>query len=319
MKKKIFIPIIVLIGVIAVIFLTRKQESLRVGLVYIAEAEAIDLARKGLVEQLDSLGLDVEIEYANAFGEPRNINSIVNSFKQKKYQAILALTTPCAQVAQQQIREQPIIFVGVSDPIGAGLVKTIDHGYQNVIGTMSNDPVFVNLKLAKNIFSEIKKVGVIYSANEANSQSIIKSLEDSIVHNQMSVSLVKKAVNQTSDIFPISNSLINEVDALFLINDNTISSASELIINIANTSNKPVFSCDIESVKKGALFTYGINYKDEGIASANILYEILVNKKQPEQIPVYVNDKYYLYVNNALFSKYGIQRDVIKETFVEID
>ncbi|GHT03017.1 ABC transporter substrate-binding protein [Bacteroidia bacterium] len=317
-NKKILIPILAIIIVAGFVIFTRKSNEHKVGLVYIADAEAIDLAKQGLVEELANIGLDVEIEYANAFGEPKNINSIVNSFKQKKYEAILALTTPCAQIAQQQIKEQPIIFVGVSDPIGAGLVKGLDKGFENVTGTMSKDPVYINIKFAKTIFPNIQKIGIIYSANEANSQSIIKMLEDSLLANQSQITLVKKAINQTADVYPVASSLIKEVDAVFLINDNTISSSSELIISLTTGAKKPIFSCDIESVKKGALFTYGLNYKDEGIAAADILKEILVNKKQPSEIPVFVNSKYYLYINKGLFERYSINKEIIKEEYIKV-
>jgi len=107
LNKKILIPILAIIVVAVFVIFTHKSNEHKIGLVYIADAEAIDLAK----------------------------HSIVNSFKQKKYEAILALTTPCAQIAQQQIKEQPIIFVGVSGPIGAGLVKELYRGFENVTET----------------------------------------------------------------------------------------------------------------------------------------------------------------------------------------
>jgi len=85
---------------------------------------------------------------------------------------------------------------------------------------MSKDPVYINIKFAKTIFPDIQRIGVIYSANETNSQSIIKMLEDSLLVNQSQITLVKKAINQTADIYPVASSLIKEVDAIFLINDN---------------------------------------------------------------------------------------------------
>jgi len=72
-------------------------------------------------------------------------------------------------------------------------------------------------------------------------------------------------------------------------------------------------------VKKGALFTYGLNYKDEGIAAADILKEILVDKRQPSEIPVFVNSKYYLYINRGLFEKYSINKESIKEEYIEVE
>lgn len=287
--------------VILLIFWFTNNQKNEIGLVYIAKAPAIDLAIDGMNSRLDELGLHLQIEYANAFGESKNINTIVNSFKQKNYKIIIALTTPCAQIAKQYIKEKPLIFVGVSDPVGAGLIPNLRSGYENITGTMSLDPIFENVKFAKKIFPNIKNIGIIYSTSESNSISILNNLEDSLKISKLNVELIKQPITQTSEIYKAAENITNKVDIVFLINDNMVSSGSETLISIAEKKGIPVFASDIESVKKGALFTYGLNYRDEGVAVANILFEIIEKNVAPNNIPIFINKKYYLYINKRIF------------------
>lgn len=315
MKRIIYIIGAVLIIILLVILFSPEKQKNEIGLVYIAKAPAIDLAIEGMNERLKELGLNLQIEYANAFGEPKNINTIVNSFKQKNYKVIMALTTPCAQIAKQHIEDRPIIFVGVSDPVGAGLVPNLTTGNKNITGTMSMDPIFENVKFAKQIFPTIKKIGIIYSTSESNSISILNNLSDSIESSNLDLQLIKQPITQTSEIYKASESISNQVDVIFLINDNMVFSGSETIISIAAKNKIPVFASDIESVKKGALFTFGLNYKDEGIASADILYEIIHDKKSPSEIPIFINKKYYLHINKKLF-QYNVDSTLFKSATI---
>lgn len=105
----------------------RGQEdgkAYKVGLVYLLRHPSIDEGIDGFKSQIDSLevlyGRHLDVTYANAFGEAKNINGIINSFLQNNCSAIVALTTPCAQIAHRMVNDRPVIFVGVTDPIGAG-------------------------------------------------------------------------------------------------------------------------------------------------------------------------------------------------------
>ena len=313
-KAPIIIAVIIIISLLILILFYKKQKA-EIGLVFIAKSPPVDLAIEGMNSRLIELGLNLKIEYADAFGEPKNINTIINSFKQKDYKIVLALTTPCAQVAKQNISDKPIIFVGVTDPVGAELVPNLSKGYKNITGTMSQDPIYENVKFAKLIFPKIKRIGIIYSTSESNSTSILKNLEDSLKNSTLQLQLIKQPINQTSEIYKAAENVSHNVDIIFLINDNMVFSGSETVIASAEKVHIPVFACDIESVKKGALFTFGLNYKDEGVAAADILYELIINKKSPNEIPIFINKKYYLYVNRKIYD-YNIDSTLFKSAIM---
>jgi putative tryptophan/tyrosine transport system substrate-binding protein len=293
---------------------TPENRSFKVGLVFLLQHPAIDQGIDGFKTELQRIeaetGAKFEVTYSNAFGEPKNVNGIIASFQQHNVDAIVALTTPCAQIAKKMVTDKPVIFVGISDPIGAGLVKSLDSGLDNVTGTTSQDPNFETLELAKRLFPSMKKVGIVYTSSEANSVSILNNLDERIKSKNLDVQIVRKPISTTTEILPAARVLLSEVDAMFLINDNAVVSSVDLLVRESTKSTKPIFASDVDSVKKGALFTYGLNYKDEGTASADILKAILMDKTSPSQVPVYVNNQYYLYVNNQLF-KYPIDTSLV--------
>jgi putative ABC transport system substrate-binding protein len=314
----ILVAILAGLGIVAYLFINKpkpESKTFKVGLVYLLQHPAIDQGIDGFKTELQKIetetGAKFDVTYSNAFGEPKNVNGIIASFKQLNCDIIIALTTPCAQIAKQFVTDKPIIFVGISDPIGAGLVKSLESGLANVTGTTSKDPNFETLELATKLFPSMKKVGIVYTSSEANSISILNSLEEKIKSKNLNIQIIRKSITTTTEILPATKALLLEVDAMFLINDNTIISSVDLLIKESKNSNKPIFASDIESVNKGALFTYGLNYKDEGKASAVILKEILIDKKTPSQIPIYVNSKYYLFANKELL-KYPIDTTLIR-------
>ena len=291
-------------------FLRKEKINVKVGVVYLMEHPSITEGLDGLKCQLDSIenktDSKFDVTYQNAFGEMINIEKIVKSFKDNNVDIILALTTPCAKVAQNQFKDKPIIFVGVTDPIADKLVDNLNFGKGNITGTTSKVPSTKIIKFALELFPNMKKVGILYSTGENNSNAIITQLESDIKTFNLPIELVKKGVTATVDIQKIAEATMNETDALFVINDNGIVSSVNILIKAADNAHKPIFASDIQSVKQGALFTFGLNYKDEGIAAANILKEIIIDNKKPSEIPVFTNQKDYFVVNRKLLKEFKV-------------
>lgn len=310
-NKYILILLAIVIVSIAVFqFLRKEKNNVKIGVVYLMEHPSITEGLDGLKSQLDGIenetGLKFDVTYQNAFGEMINIEKIVKSFKDNNVDVILALTTPCAKIAQNQFKDKPIIFVGVTDPIADKLVDNLNFGKGNITGTTSKVPSTKILQFALELFPNIKKVGVLFSTGENNSIAILNQLESDIKSFNLPIKLIKKGVTATVDIQKIAESTMAETDALFVINDNGIVSSVNILIKAADNAHKPIFASDIQSVKQGALFTFGLNYKDEGVAAANILEEIIIDKKKPNEIPIFINQKDYFVVNKKLFRDYDI-------------
>lgn len=286
---------------------TRSGRPPRVGVVYLVQHPAIDAGLAGFRQRLAEVSADskvhIEAQYVNAFGDVKNAAQAVEAFKATGVPAIVALTTPCAQVAKQRADGTPVIFVGVSDPVAAGLVDSLRSGKDNVVGTTSRPPYVKILHTAKTAFPGLRRVGIVYSAQEANSQSAIEQLE-AARPKLTDVELVTRAVTATAEIAATTAALAGSVDAIFVLDDNATVSAIDVMVAAAKAANKPIFACDADSVRRGALFTHAIDYSKEGVAAADLLRSVLIDGRRPAQLPVAVNEATTFYVNARTFKDF---------------
>lgn len=86
------------------------------------------------------------------------------------------IATPTAQACAQVIKQTSIIFAAVSDPVGAGLIRSMQHPGGNVTGTSDMSPFDRQVALIRQFLHQIKHLGVIYNSGEANSIAIVKVL-----------------------------------------------------------------------------------------------------------------------------------------------
>lgn len=284
----------------------KPPNGLHLGVVYLISHPAIDDGLAGLREGLKAIeekaAISITVDYTNAFGEMANVSRALDAYKAAEVDAVLALTTPCAQLAHRKITDRPVIFVGVTDPIGAGLVDSLSTGKGNIVGTTSRVPHGDILKLASVAFPSLKRIGIVYTSSEANSLAIIAKLEDYLQSSHLGITLVKRSISATSEIYRTTQALIREVDGVFVINDNTVVSAVEILVRACNEAGIPIIASDRDSVERGALFAYAVDYKKEGLAAASLVESVCLKHDNPSELPVYINRDTHLYVNKQLYT-----------------
>lgn len=147
---------------------------LQVGLTQIVEHPSLDTVRKGIIDGLKEAGFEdgkqLKIDFQSAQGEMPIAQQIAQKFVADKKDIIIALATPSAMAAAKATTEIPVIFGTVTDPVGAGLVKSLEKPGTNVTGTSDMTPVKEQLSLFAKLGTKVKSVGMIYNAGEANAR-----------------------------------------------------------------------------------------------------------------------------------------------------
>jgi putative ABC transport system substrate-binding protein len=278
------------------------------GVVYLLEHPAINAGLSGFRSRLEEISKrdDVKFDttYTNAFGDAKTAAEAVDGFRLRNADAIVALTTPCAQIARQKVQDRPIIFVGVSDPVAAGLVDSLNAGKANVVGTTSRPPYLRILRTAAQAFPAMHTVGIVYSAQEANSESAVRLIQDSVQKELPEMKIKTRTVANTAEINAACRALLRSVDGIFVLDDNATVSAIEVIVRACKDARKPVFACDADSVRRGALFAHAIDYSKEGTAAADLVENLLLQHRPPASLPVAINEATTFYVNNRTFSDF---------------
>ena len=244
-----------------------------------------------------NLGKKVKIEYQSAQGDFGTAQLIAKSYVNSKKDVIVAISTPSAQAALNATKQIPIVYTAVTDPKIAGLSG------KNITGTTDMSPLEEQLNLLKNLLPKAKKVGFLYNPSEQNSVSLLKQF--TILAKERQLQVIEKGVNTVNDMNLALNSLLGQVDVLYIPTDNLVTSSESLLIQQANRKNVPVIASVESSVKKGALATVSIDYEKLGYQTGERILEILKGKS-PNQIQVEGLRETTLVINERIAKKYGI-------------
>lgn len=294
------------------------KTSYKVAISQIVEHPSLDATREGFLAALKDAGIiekeNLKLDYNNAQGDPNNNNTIAQKIAGEKYDLVLAIATGPAQAIVQNVKDSPILFAAVTDPIDAKLIDNLDHPGGNVSGASDTNPEAISKLmdfLAANV-KDVKNVGIVINQGEPNSVIMADYAEKAL--DKHGIKLVKASVTNTSEVKQAAESLVGRVEALYITLDNTVVEAVSTVIQVANDNDIPFFSSDRDSVEKGAFATVGFKYYDHGYQVGQMAVEVLKNGKKVGDMKVTVPDKLDLILNLKAASEQGIEvTDAMKD------
>lgn len=284
-----------------------KAEDVTVAVTAIVEHPALDAARDGVKEALEAAGYkegeNLKFIYESAQGNPATAAQIARQFAGEEPNVIVPISTPSAQAVVSATKDIPVVFTAVSDPLGAQLVTDMDKPAGNVTGLSDMSPVAEHLALIKEILPEAKTVGFLYNSGEANSVSLLAVLKEEA--EKAGLTVVESAATKSAEVQGAARALVGRADAIYIPTDNTIISALEGAVAVAEEAKLPLFTADTDSVSRGAVAALGFNYKDVGRQTGEIVVRILKGEK-PGDIAVKVAAGTDLVVNKGAAAKMGV-------------
>ncbi|WP_077324493.1 ABC transporter substrate-binding protein [Virgibacillus siamensis] len=282
------------------------EKTYTIGATQILEHPSLDAAYKGFKKAIDDAGLNVEYDYQSAQNDMNNVNTISSKFVADGVDLIFANSTPSALGALQATKDIPILFTSVTDPVGAGLVDAMDKPGKNITGVtdLHPDAIKKTVEFIDKYF-EGASVGLIYNSGEQNSVSQIEAVKKAA--EGTSLSFEERTVANSSEVQQAASTVVSEVDVIYIVTDNTVVSALETVVGVANEQDIPLIVGEPNSLEKGGFATYGIDYYDIGYRTGEMAVQILTGKKKPSDIPVEYPPKIELYVNKKAAEKQGIE------------
>ncbi len=291
-----------------------EVKTLKVGVTQIVEHPSLDAALEGFQKALEEQGLEVEYDVQIAQGDQNNNQSIANNFVGDKVDLIFANSTPSALSALNATNEIPIVFTSVTDPVGAGLVAAMDQPGENITGTTDTHPDAIpNMVNFMNENFNGKTVGVIYNSGEQNSVAQIDLVKEALKGTDLK--LAEATVSTSSEVKQAAESLIGKADMFYIITDNTVVSALESVIQVANDQDLPLFVGELDSVKRGGFAAFGFDYGDIGYEAGVMAAEILKGEKKASELPVQYPQNLKLLINQTAAKEMGIE---IKDEWKEL-
>ena len=259
------------------------KKSVKIGIAKIVQHVALDSVEQGIVDVLKENGVNATFDLQNANGDTNTAAQIAMKYRDEGVDVAVGIATPVALALANTITDIPVVFGTVTDPLGAGLVSTLDHGERNITGMSDAIPTEQHIALCKQR-TGIKTLGYIYTSNEANSVSSLELVKKGC--EQAGLSLVTQAITNSSEVKQAAEAIINRVDGLYLTTDNTVFSALSSVKEVFGEAKKPIFSGDVTGAQDGGcVIASGFNYYKAGRATGEMVLKIL-NGEKPENIPV---------------------------------
>lgn len=256
----------------------------------------------GIKEELN----DVHFEVADANFESSLIMQVLYKLKAYKPKVIVTLATPVAQVAKNVIKDIPVVFADVTDPIEAGLLTDRYKSSANLTGVSDQQNLKAFLAFAKTLLPNAKNVGILYSTSETNDAALVKMMKEAVKAYDMHV--VAVAVDHARDIPLRMEALHNKVDFIYVGTSGAIQPSLPAIVSTADHMQIPVFNAHSDAVlHQMAVGSFGVSHRKIGHQVANIIKSILNGESIKKIKPVYpLESDHQGFVSKKRAMQYGI-------------
>ena len=298
-------------------------ENYTIGISQFAEHGSLDNCREGFLEGLKGEGLEegknLTVKVNNAASDMGTAAQIAQSFAADDMDLICAIATPAAQAAYNAAMDKgiPVVYTAVTNPEEAQLADSDGNPVGAVTGTSDQLPVEAQLKMIRELLPEAKTIGILYTTSEANSVYSISQYEK--LAGDYGFTLETAGVTSTSEVSLAAADLLDKVDCLTNLTDNTVVSALPSILDAANKKNIPVFGSEIEQVKIGCLAAEGLDYINLGKETGKMAAKILKGEASAEEMNYELLTDSSLYINQAVADNLGITiPDSMTERAVEV-
>ncbi|CAM3069231.1 ABC transporter substrate-binding protein [Filibacter tadaridae] len=282
-----------------------SSKKYKIGVSQIVEHPSLNAAYDGFKKALEDAGIDAEYDVQIAQGDNSANTTIATNLVSSGVDLIFANSTPSAQAAASATTEIPIIFTSVTDAVGAELVESMESPGGNITGTIDAHPDAISntMKFLKEEL-DAKSVGMVFNAGEQNSRAQVDSVKEML--KDMDMTVEEASVSTSADVKQATESLLGKVDSMYIITDNTVVSALESVISVANENKIPMMVGEFDSVKRGGLAAYGFEYFDIGYEAGEMAVKILKGEKKPADLPVQIPQKLKLIMNKDTADTLGL-------------
>ena len=294
--------------------------TFKVGICNYVDDASLNQIVENIQNQLTALGeasgVKFEILYDNCQADANVMNQIIANFEAQNVDLMVGVATPVAMAMQSATEESkiPVVFAAVSDPVGAGLVESLEAPGANVTGTSDylDTNAVMNLIFAAD--PDVASVGLLYDVGQDASTAPIAAAKEYL--EAKGVTVVERTGTNVDEVTLAAQALIaDQVDAIFTPTDNTIMTAELSIYELLAEAGIPHYTGADSFALNGAFLGYGVDYANLGVETANMIAAILIEGGDPASTPVKTFDNGTATVNTETCAALGLDFDAVSEAF----
>ena len=292
----------------------------KVGICNFVDDASLNQIISNIRERLTEIGSERNAQF-DIIEDNCNLDSsvmqqIISNFIAEEVSLMVGVATPVALTMQGMTEDNriPVVFAAVSDPLGAGLVSSMDAPGANITGTSDylDTAAVLNLIFAAN--PEVKKVALLYNPSEDASAAPIEQAKQILAEKGVEIKEYTGA--NPSEVMLAADAIVtDEMDAVFTPTDNTIMAAELSIYEKFAEAKIPHYTGADSFALNGAFLGYGVDYANLGRETADMIAAVLLDGADPATLPVKTFDNGTATVNTETCEAIGFDFDKIREAF----
>src|SRR5713226_1073603 len=271
-----------------------------------AESPRLEAFRQGLRDLGHVQGKNIAIEYRYADARFDKLPALADELVRLKVDVLLTNSTPAAQAAKNATRTIPIVFLGVADPVAAGLVDSLARPGGNVTGFTNIAPVLAGkrLELLKETVPKLSRIAVLWNSQNPGSTSQWK--ESQLPARELGLQLHSMEVSSADKYETAFKEATKARSAALAVTADPLANANQKqIVDLTTKNRLPAIYPWGFFVDNGGLMSYGPNFAAEGRDGARYVDKILRGAK-PADLPVQQPTKFELVINLKAAKQIGL-------------
>jgi putative ABC transport system substrate-binding protein len=278
-----------------------------------ADAPRLAAFRRGLVELGYIEGKNIHVEYRHESQDLRRLPALADELVAQDVDVLVAVTTNAAQAARKSTSSVPIVFMGVTDPISAGLAESLARPGGNATGITNVAAVLTGkrLELLKEVVPKLVNVAVLWDPKAPGS---IPQWEGS--HEparKLGLQLHSMVASRPEDYAPAFQEALKARSTAVWVTLNPVANSNQkTIAELAIENRLPSICARGDYAENGCMIAYGPGYDTEGKDGARYVDRILKGAR-PSDLPIEQPTKFELLINLKTAKRLGftIPRSVL--------
>ncbi|MBF0619517.1 MAG: ABC transporter substrate-binding protein [Candidatus Omnitrophica bacterium] len=268
----------------------------RIGLLLWSDEPRYKEAAEGMLARFKEegfSGVDLDVRTESALGNKVKAMKIAQSFAQEKRDLYAGFGTNAVAALSTEIKDRPIVFSVVYDPVGSGLVANLNSSGNNITGVRNYFPMSEVIGRLQQI-RPVHHLAVLYTPGQKNSESQFRDVQKAEAEKNIRVLPVLLA--NANDVQTVMPYLKGKVEAVFLTGSGVVGDAVEQIVAAAAREDIVTVSSSVDYAAKGVILCAGANAHEAGTTAAKQAIMILKGAK-PAGIPIEGPEKLEILLN----------------------
>ena len=233
-----------------------------------------------------------------------HLEHIITNIEKHPVDLIYVFGTTATQTVLRRVKQTPVVFNVVNQPVAAGIIQSWDHSGNNAVGVSNQIPLASQFKALKKVIA-FKRLGLIYNPQESNSKiqrDIAFQLQESL-----DFTLIEFKIAFPSEMTSVLSTLKGAVDAVFIPADSLMNSMGRDLGRYINGLKLPSL-CTVDTLVKddGMLLCMQTSYYQLGLVAAQKAERILQGEN-PSDIPSSCLEFFQIVVNMKTARQIGVQ------------